>query len=434
MSSSVFIGLSFIITKKGLMNARKHHGVSAADGKHHYLKNWTWWAGMSTMAVGEILNFSAYSFAPPILVTPLGALSVILGAIFASIFLKEKLGAIGKIGCLLSVAGALIVVMHAPEDREVTSIDELLFYALQPPFVMYCTIVVIVSLIMIYVIVPRYGKTNPFVYVSICSLVGSVSVMAIKAFGIALKLTFAGNNQFKHASTYVFAVVVVVCIITQMNYFNKALEQFSTNVVNPIYFVSFTSATIAASAILYQGFNTDNSVNVVSLICGFVIIFAGVYLLDTIARGAGAGETDHYTGYGEDEGLLMSEAELLENEESLGLTDIRESVDIERTRRQKDMKRGDSREPLKEIHNEPHQSQAKHEKEKHVIPDDLADYDKLSKIGEGTYGVVYKAYQKGSNRLVALKRVPLHYEQGIPITTVREIALLKEVSHRNVVK
>lgn len=97
-------------------------------------------------------------------------------------------------------------------------------------FIIYCTLVVITSLIMIYKVVPRYGKKNPFVYVSICSLVGSVSVMAIKAFGIALKLTFAGNNQFKHASTYFFGMVVVVCILTQMNYFNKALEQFSTNV------------------------------------------------------------------------------------------------------------------------------------------------------------------------------------------------------------
>lgn len=53
-------------------------------------------------------------------------------AIFASTFLKETLGPIGRIGCLLSVVGAVIVVVHAPEDKNVTSIDELLFYALQP--------------------------------------------------------------------------------------------------------------------------------------------------------------------------------------------------------------------------------------------------------------------------------------------------------------
>lgn len=53
--------------------------------------------------------------------------------------------------------------------------------------------------------------------------------MSVKAFGIAVKLTFAGDNQFTHPSTYVFIILVAVCILTQMNYFNKALSQFSTS-------------------------------------------------------------------------------------------------------------------------------------------------------------------------------------------------------------
>lgn len=54
--------------------------------------------------------------------------------------------------------------------------------------------------------------------------------------------------------------------------------------VNPIYFVFFTTATIIASAIMYRGWHTNGAVNTVSLMCGFMIIFAGVYLLDSIAR------------------------------------------------------------------------------------------------------------------------------------------------------
>lgn len=54
--------------------------------------------------------------------------------------------------------------------------------------------------------------------------------MAIKGLGVALKLTFAGNNQLTHLPTYVFGIIVAVCIATQMNYFNKALDTFSTNV------------------------------------------------------------------------------------------------------------------------------------------------------------------------------------------------------------
>jgi len=47
---------------------------------------------------------------------------------------------------------------------------------------------------------------------------------------VAVKLTFGGNNQFTHPSTYVFGIVVVGCILVQMNFFNKALDTFSTNV------------------------------------------------------------------------------------------------------------------------------------------------------------------------------------------------------------
>lgn len=95
---------------------------------------------------------------------------------------------------------------------------------------MYCFTVLVFSVVMIWAVVPKYGRSNPLVYISICSLVGSVSVMAIKGFGVAVKLTFAGNNQFTHFSTYVFGITVVGCILIQMNYFNKALDTFSTNV------------------------------------------------------------------------------------------------------------------------------------------------------------------------------------------------------------
>jgi magnesium transporter len=137
---------------------------------------------------------------------------------------------------------------------------------------------------MIYKVAPTHGKKNPLIYISICSTVGSVSVMSVKAFGIAVKLTFAGNNQFTHPSTYVFMIVTIVCILTQMNYFNKALSQFSTSIVNPLYYVTFTTATLCASFILFQGFNTTDAVNTISLLCGFLVIFSGVYLLN-LSRG-----------------------------------------------------------------------------------------------------------------------------------------------------
>lgn len=288
ISSSIAIGTSFIITKKGLMSASDKQGFQG-DG-YEYMKNPLWWAGMITMAIGEIANFAAYTFAPAILVTPLGALSVIIGAVLAAVFLKEQLGMLGKMGCAICLIGSLIIVLHAPPDKEIETVDEILDYAIQPGFLFYCTAVGVFAVVMIYKIAPQYGRRNPMIYISICSTVGSVSVMSIKAFGIALKLTFQGNNQLSHPSTYVFAIVVVVCILCQMNYFNKALDQFDTSIVNPLYYVSFTTFTLCASFILFKGFNTSNAVNTISLICGFLIIFAGVYLLN-MARGDPDAET-----------------------------------------------------------------------------------------------------------------------------------------------
>lgn len=62
--------------------------------------------------------------------------------------------------------------------------------------------------------------------------------------------------------------------------------------------------------------------------------------------------------------------------------------------------------------------------------DDLDGYKKISKIGEGTYGVVFKALK--DQKVVALKKIKLNYSDGMPVTTMREIAILKELNHRNV--
>ena len=62
-------------------------------------------------------------------------------------------------------------------------------------------------------------------------------------------------------------------------------------------------------------------------------------------------------------------------------------------------------------------------------------YEKLEKIGEGTYGVVYKCRDKNTSQLIALKKIRLeHEDEGIPSTAIREISLLKEIEHPNVVQ
>lgn len=61
-------------------------------------------------------------------------------------------------------------------------------------------------------------------------------------------------------------------------------------------------------------------------------------------------------------------------------------------------------------------------------------YQKIDKIGEGTYGVVYKAKERSTDRIVALKKIRLESEEeGVPSTAIREISVLKELKHPNIV-
>ncbi|KAI1847754.1 hypothetical protein JX266_006249 [Neoarthrinium moseri] len=271
MSSSLAIGTSFVITKKGLIMAGERHGFEG-DG-FVYLKNPVWWAGILSLVLGEICNFAAYAFAPAILVTPLGALSVLIGAVLGSYFLKEELGTLGKLGCAICLIGAIIIVLHAPPDEEIETIDQILHFAIQPGYLLYCIVVVVFASVMIYKIAPVHGKRNPLIYLSICSTVGSVSVMSVKAFGIAVKLTLGdellqqGTGHISHANASLLPTT-------------EARLGLIVGSVNPLYYVTFTTATLCASFILFSGFNTTDPVNTLSLLCGFLVTFTGVYLLN----------------------------------------------------------------------------------------------------------------------------------------------------------
>ncbi|CAL9185476.1 unnamed protein product, partial [Musa hybrid cultivar] len=278
VASSAFIGASFIIKKKGLKRAGAC-GSRAGIGGYGYLLEPLWWIGMVTMIVGEIANFVAYMFAPAVLVTPLGALSIIVSAILAHFILKERLQRMGVLGCVLCMVGSTVIVLHAPEERTPSSVEQIWDLATQPAFLLYAASAVAVSLVLMLHCSPRFGQTNILVYLGICSAIGSLTVMSIKAVGIAIKLTLEGINQAGYFQTWVFVMVAISCIIIQLNYLNKALDTFNTAVVSPVYYAMFTILTILASAIMFKDWSGQSASNIASEICGLITVISGTTVL-----------------------------------------------------------------------------------------------------------------------------------------------------------
>lgn len=276
--SGLLIGSSFIIKKKGLQVAALS-GVRAGDGGYSYLREPLWWSGMLTMILGELANFTAYAYAPAILVTPLGAGSIIVTAVLADVVLKEKMHVCGSVGCILCVLGSILIILFAPEERIIQSVEEIWMMATAPAFASYATAVGLIVFVLIFYVSPHYGDKQVIVYISICSLMGSIGVMSVKALGISLKLTFIGSNQFGKWETYVFAAMLLVCTVTQMNYLNKALDTYNTAIVSSIYYVFFTVLTIAASVIMYRDWERQTANQISSELIGFVLIVVGVFVL-----------------------------------------------------------------------------------------------------------------------------------------------------------
>ncbi|XP_044148788.1 magnesium transporter NIPA3 [Bufo gargarizans] len=279
ISSSLFIGSSFIMKKKGLLRLAEKGVTRAGQGGFLYLKEWLWWAGLLSMGGGEAANFAAYAFAPATLVTPLGALSVLICAVLSSYFLNEKLNVHGKLGCLLCILGSTMMVIHAPQEEEVTSLHDMEMKLRDPGFITFAVAAVVTSLVLIFVAAPKKGQSNVLVYIAICSVIGAFSVSSVKGLGIAIQEFIERKPVYKDPLFFILLATLVVSVSTQINYLNKALDVFNTSIVTPIYYVFFTTMVVTCSVILFKEWNSMDVSDVIGTLSGFSTIIVGIFLL-----------------------------------------------------------------------------------------------------------------------------------------------------------
>jgi len=262
------IGSSFSIMKVA-------HDRNPPGG--NYLLIPMWWAGTLLMALGELGNLVAYSLAKPSLISPLGAVSVVVNVPIAYVVLGEKMSGRNILGCLLCILGGYgivgVVAGNTTEHGEVTvaEFEDMIF---RPSFLVFLAVSLFESVDLIW-----SQRTTVMTYITVCSLLGGVTVLSIKAATSFLILTLQGVNQFASALPFVLMPILFVTLILQVQYLNKAIAEFGTAEVVPTYYVLFTSCAVVGSSILYGDMQDSSREHVLIFLLSFFATSAGVYLV-----------------------------------------------------------------------------------------------------------------------------------------------------------
>lgn len=201
-------------------------------------------------------------------------------ALLAVRFLHEKLNFLGKIGCVLTVGGSVIIVIHAPKDSDVHSLNDFAQRLTSPDFLLFLFVTLITVLVLIIYYGPRLGSKQVHIYMMICSFLGAFTVTACKGLAAGLKEIYEQTHSYSSWLTFLCAMVIVCAVIIQIIYLNRALDLFSTAVVTTVYYVLFTTCVLLTSGILFREWRQLRLVDIVACIVGFLIVSCGLILIN----------------------------------------------------------------------------------------------------------------------------------------------------------
>ncbi|KFY22234.1 hypothetical protein V493_06738 [Pseudogymnoascus sp. VKM F-4281 (FW-2241)] len=250
---------------------------SSGNVEHEsYLKSPYWWVGIVLMTIGETGNFLAYGFAPASIVSPLGVVALISNCVIAPILLKEEFRLRDFWGVVVSVLGAVTVVLSAEQEEKKLGPHEVIGAITTMEFEIYMAVTIGVMFIMAWAS-PKYGSKTILIDLGLVALFGAYTVLATK--GVSSMLSTSFWDAFTNPITYALAVVLIGTAVMQIKYINRALQRFDSTQVIPVQFVLFTISVIIGSAVLYRDFESTSPGRAIKFVGGCLLTFFGVFLI-----------------------------------------------------------------------------------------------------------------------------------------------------------
>ncbi|KAG9333546.1 hypothetical protein JZ751_011382 [Albula glossodonta] len=238
------------------------------------------------MVMGEVGIFVSYAFAPLSLIAPLNAVSVIASSILGFIFLREKWKPkeflkryiLSFVGCALTVAGTYLFVTFGPNSHEKLNAENIVRHVIGWPVLLYLVLEIIAFCLLLYFYKQR-NANYLIIVLLLVALLGSVTVITVKAVSGMVVLSIQGNLQLGYPIFYIMFVCMVATVVFQATFLSQASNRYDSSLIASVNYILSTTFAIVAGAVFYVEFNHEDVLHICMFLLGCAVCFLGVFLI-----------------------------------------------------------------------------------------------------------------------------------------------------------
>ncbi|XP_029900896.1 NIPA-like protein 3 [Myripristis murdjan] len=270
------------------LNIQKYSHVALAGAKDSraFYRTKTWWCGFVFTCLGEGANFVSYAFAPIALIAPLNAVSILTSSILGLIFLREKSKpkefakryGLCFLGCILTIGGTYLFITFGPNAHEKLNAENIVKHIVGWPVLLYLLLEIITFCLLLYFYKQR-SANYLIIILLLASLLGSVTVITVKAVSGMLVLSAEGIMQLNYPIFYVMFVCMVASVVFQARFLSQACKLYDSCLIASVNYIVSTSIAIVAGAIFYLEFNHEDVLHICMFLLGTAACFLGVFLI-----------------------------------------------------------------------------------------------------------------------------------------------------------
>nr|XP_057946463.1 NIPA-like protein 3 [Doryrhamphus excisus] len=277
---NVLVSISLNIQKYGHVNI-----VGAKDPRVFY-RTKTWWFGFFLTSLGEGANFVSYAFAPLSLIAPLNAVSMLTSFILGFIFMPEKSRSkdfakrygLSFLGAVLAIGGVYLSVAFGPNSHENLTAEIIVRHLVGWPVLLYLVLEVIAFCLLLYFYKER-NANYLIIVLLLVALLGSVTVITVKAVSNMLVLTMEGSMQLDYPIFSVMFVCMVATVIFQARFLSQACKLYDTCLIASVNYILSTIFAVLAGAVFYLEFKNEDALHISMFLLGTAACFLGVFLI-----------------------------------------------------------------------------------------------------------------------------------------------------------